>query len=226
MKAARILAMCVPLLACGCQEMGTRTTDTLQTPGAVPRFPTRDEFPRLLPSEGDAASQLSQIRMITGLKAEVSVTDVTFALFQGDNAVGGCIVAPITDNASSATPIVLSQGDELVVTWMPADLTMLEDGVYSEQVTLQGSVPQYIHDGVVFGAHPQGLLVIDYRPFRVAARTLEMLSSEEYRALAFDPHEGPEGEEIAATDVTPKDCLRSDVPAQVHVVSASAGEGG
>ena len=49
MKAACILAMCVPLVACG-SEVGM---DTPLTPaGAIPGFPTRDTFPRLLPSAG------------------------------------------------------------------------------------------------------------------------------------------------------------------------------
>ena len=113
MRASRILGMCVPLVACG-SEAGT---DTLHTPGdGVPGFPTRDTFPRLLPSEGDAATQLGEIRMITNLQIEVTVTDVTFTLFQGDTPFDRCIVAPIADEASGATPIVLSQGDELVVT--------------------------------------------------------------------------------------------------------------
>ena len=108
---------------------------------------------------------------------------------------------------------------------MPVDLTVLEDGAYSEQVTLQGSTPQYTRDGFVVSAHPQGMLVIDYRPFRVTAGTLEMLSPEEYRAVAFGPQAGAGGEVMGA-DLMPHDCIRSDVPAQVHVVSASGGEGG
>ena len=163
--------------------------------------------------------------MITNLQTEVTVTDVTFTLFRGDNPLDRCIIAPIADEASGATPIVLSQGDELVVTWMPADLTVLEDGAYNEQVTLQGSIPQYRHDGFVVGAHPQGMLVIDYRPFRVTAGNLEMLSFEEYRSVAFGPQEGA-GTDVMATDLSPHDCIRSGVPAQVHVVSASGGEAG
>jgi len=173
---------------------------------------------RFLPIEGDSVEALGSIRISSSVPAEVRVSSITHALVRGVQIISSCVTLQMgsAEAPSTASPLLLNMGDELDVTWSPMDLTTLGEGVYAEQLTVQGSVAAYA-DGTIFHPEqPDGLLAIDYRPFAVSSSALRLLTGDEY-AAAITATGGGSAESTASDDLAPKDCRASKTPAVVSV---------
>jgi hypothetical protein len=148
---------------------------------------------------------------------EVDVSAVTTAWFQGVDSVSPCISVHMgqADAPMTTDPIMISDGDSLHVT-LGDEALSFDDGVYNQQITIEGVVPQHEHGDLVV-SEKRGILVLDYHPYEVKNGVFTAISDDEYRSrLAGSDDDNP----MMAPDMTPKNCASPTEPATVDVIPA------
>ena len=174
-----------------------------------PSMPTLTVLPLV-----DAASLVPSMVQALANVPEVTVSTVTSAWFAFGAHVSECIAMDMD--------AVLAEGDELNVTW--SDSTELSDGVYAQQITIEGGYPGYVKDGYAHPAH-DGLVAYDARFFRVANGVFDLLTNEEYRAtdeyMERFPSDSPDSAPTTSAETTLTDCAPPDAPAAVEILRAA-----